>query len=83
MSSNRIVQDVTGINRYNFNLIFGNVGVDVAHIQQVVRIMLLLRHTEYSANGLNGKLVALQFAEYEQNSSSRAVPAKGDSFLEQ
>lgn len=45
--------------------------------------MLLLRHTEYAAYGLNGKLVARQFAEDEKHGSSRTIPTKCDGFLEQ
>ena len=83
MRGNCIVQDVSCICGYNVNFIFGDVGIDVAHIQQVVGIMLLLRHTEYSANGLNGELIARQLTENKQNGGSRAVPAEGDSLLEQ
>ena len=83
MRGNSIVQNVTGICRYNVNLLFGNVGVDVADIQQIVGIMLLLWHTEYSPDGLNSEPVALEFTEDKQNGSARTVPAKGDSLLEQ
>lgn len=45
--------------------------------------MFVFWHVEYSPDGLNCELVALQLAEYKQNGSSRAIPAEGDGFFEQ
>ncbi len=83
MCGNRVAQNVTGIGGYNINLIFGNVGIDIANIQQLIGVMLLLRHTEYAPDGLNGELVARQLTENKQYGSTRAIPAQGDRLLEQ
>ena len=77
-----VAQDIIGIGCDYVDFLFGNVGVDIADIEQVDRIMLLLRHAEYAADGLDCELVARQFAENKQHRRARAVPAQGYGFFE-
>ena len=78
-----VFHNVVGIGSDDLYLVFGNVGIDVAIVQDIVAVMLLLGHTQNASHGLNSKCGTLQLAEDEQHSGSWAVPAKGDCLFEQ
>ena len=67
---------------YN-DLVFADVGIDIAHVQQIVLVELLFRHSHDAPHGLNRKLLAIQLSEYQQNGSPWAVPSQGYGLLEQ
>ena len=59
------------------------VGVDVAIVQPVVGVEVLLWHTQYASHRLGGEDDALQVAIDEQHSGSWAVPPQGYGLLEE
>ena len=64
-------------------LVFTDVGIYIALVEQGIAIEPLFGHTQDSSYGLHSECVACELAEYQQYCGSRAIPSQGNSLLEQ